>query len=282
MLHHLFSAQRGDWKNRNIIYASPANCSGLPKCRVLTRSHPQAYSGKAVRVALPLHVFPRITALLFSLQSGAVGEMVWARFSTQIDAAARLMKVCSELCGDARCRDVSWWWWCRDAAAPSRSPTFSLSLPFSLTLRHFSPFIFLLIKTVSPLPSSSTLFHQHPPLPFLSPTSPLPSSKILLRLEGHWQLRAWPIKPDHFWCFDIQIIIINTQKYLVVKRDYKKITFWGTNFLASSHGAGSGRQKRAHSFDCWPKNNKMLSCTFLFIVLIYLQFMFLTDVFKLE
>lgn len=60
---------------------------------------------------LPLHVFafPGITALLFSLQSATVGEMVQARFSTQIDAAAaaRLMKVCSELCGDARCRDVS-------------------------------------------------------------------------------------------------------------------------------------------------------------------------------
>lgn len=95
MLHHIFSASRSDWKNTNIIYASPANCSGRPKRRVVTRSHPEAYSGKAVRV----FVFPRIAALLFSLPSGAVGEMVQARFSTQIDA--RLMKVCSELCGDA-------------------------------------------------------------------------------------------------------------------------------------------------------------------------------------
>lgn len=51
VLHHLISAQRDDWKNRNVIHASPANCSGLPKCRVLTRSHPGAYSGKAVAAA---------------------------------------------------------------------------------------------------------------------------------------------------------------------------------------------------------------------------------------
>lgn len=141
MLHHISSASCGDWKNTKIIYASPANCSGLPKCRVPTRSHPEAYSGKAVRVVLPLRVFvfPRTNALLSSLPSGAVGEMVQAKFSTQIDAAAaRLMKVCSEPCGDAAaqgCVTTRMMLGCSGAVALPL-PLF-LSLPLVLTLTLF-------------------------------------------------------------------------------------------------------------------------------------------------
>lgn len=71
---------------------------------------------RPLRALLPLPL-PQIAAPPpppLGLQRGALRSERWCgpELGTQIDAAAaaaaaRLMKICSELCGDARCRDVS-------------------------------------------------------------------------------------------------------------------------------------------------------------------------------
>lgn len=82
------------------------------------------------------------TAVLFSLQ-GCMrweDEMVWTRLDTQIDAAARLMKICSEHAGR---KAVQYIGMCHNALLPQPCTPSS-----SLTLSHssLSSFAFLLIK----------------------------------------------------------------------------------------------------------------------------------------
>lgn len=108
----------------------------------------------------------------FSLQDCMQWEedMVWARQGTQIDGAARLMKICSRRCreaGSAVQRCVIVLGECNATPLPSHPPL----LPFialSLTLRHSSPspFVVLLIRAVpslSPSPAFFSLAASHPP-----------------------------------------------------------------------------------------------------------------------
>lgn len=103
----------------------------------------------------------------FSLQGCMQWEedMVWAMQGTQIDSAARLMKICSSQCreaGSAVQRCVIVLWECNAA------PPLPLFITLSLTLRHSSPspFVVLLIRAVSSLslsPAFSSLAASHPP-----------------------------------------------------------------------------------------------------------------------
>lgn len=104
-------------------------------------------------------------------------DMVWARQGTQIDSAARLMTICSERCREAGGAVQGCVIVLGEYNAPPNPPFVTLSL----TLRHSSPspFVVLLIRTVSSL-SPSSAFSS------LAASLTLPqrsSSKMPLRLE---------------------------------------------------------------------------------------------------
>lgn len=152
--HTLASPKNIFWK-AGTIWAAVALCfCNLCTCRAVYQEDFASPIGQ-----------PCLWRRCFSLQGCMQWEedMVWARQGTQIDSTARLMKICSERCREAGsavqgCVIVL------GECSPRSLPFFTLSF----TLRHSSPspFVVLLIRTVSslsPSPAFSSLAASHPP-----------------------------------------------------------------------------------------------------------------------